>query len=477
MPAKTVDIPFPLSTATGKTPQEAAGRLLNCYAEPLGEGARSKAVWRRSPGASKFCTTTQTGFRGGLLVASTLYAAFSGKVTSYTSAGVETVVGNLSGTKGVFWARNNKVPTPDIVAVDPDNGAFTVTSSSVVTFADSDLPAANCVCFQDGYFFFGIGDGRCFSSDLNDITVNSLNFAKAESKPDGINRVIGYNGQLFMFGPNTTEIWYNAGNAVGFPYSRTTVISRGLAGRYAVAGQEDGFGGALIWVADDSTVVRLNGYQPEKISPPDLDRLISAVSDKNTLEAEVYIIGGHAKWVLSSPTWSYEFDLNSQKWNERSSSLTGSGRWRFTQSLNAFSKWIAGDTISTADLIYVDDSVYKENSAQQLFRIESGPVQKFPNRTRISRADFDFVVGVGSAAGADPIETEPVVQISWSLDGGRNWGNPLFRKLGAQQRTQRITITRLGLSGPDGIMFRLDVSDPVYVALMGGTCTAELRDH
>ena len=39
-------------------------------------------------------------------------------------------------------------------------------------------------------------------------------------------------------GLGTIEVWQNTGNPVGFPFSRVTVIPRGLAGPSAVAGFE-----------------------------------------------------------------------------------------------------------------------------------------------------------------------------------------------------------------------------------------------
>lgn len=45
-------IPFPLSNTPGLRPQDGAGRLINVYAEPRGEG--QGAVWRRVPGARRF---------------------------------------------------------------------------------------------------------------------------------------------------------------------------------------------------------------------------------------------------------------------------------------------------------------------------------------------------------------------------------------------------------------------------------------
>jgi hypothetical protein len=475
-----VSIPFPLSSAPGRVPQEGAGRLLNCFAEPLGDG---RVVWARCPGLTRFATSTQESFCGGLLVAGTLYTAWNGHVATFNSTGTETVLTGtlLTTTSKGFWARNNK-PTPDIVFIDPDNGVHTVTASAVSAFADVDVASANSVCFQHGYFFFTIGDGHIFASDLNSVNVNALAFTVAEAKPDGALRAIPWQDQLYIFGPSSIEIYQDTANTPpAFPYSLVNSMSTGLAGRYAVAGHEDGFGGkGLIWVADDNTVVILNGYQPNKVSPPELDRLIEAVADKNTLEACVYISGGHPKWVLSCPNWSWEFDLNTQKWNERASYLIP--RWRGTQAVFAFGQWIVGDTISDSDsisgskLLGVDEMNHTEDGDPLLYRLESGPVAKFPNRTVVPRADFNFSTGTGIATGPDPIATQPRVRISWSDNGGVHWGNPLHRELGVQGRgEQRVTVTRTGMTGPMGRRWRLDVTDPVHVGLMGGDQATQLR--
>jgi hypothetical protein len=468
------DIPFPLSSSPGRYPGEAAGRLINVYAEAPGQGATSIATWRRVSGLTAFATLTGAVCRGFLEVNGTVFVVIGQSLFTLASNGSFTFVGAVAGTKKVFMARNNKTPNPDMVMVT-ENGAFIFTSTTIVAYTDPDLPQPVSVCFQDGYFFFPIADGRCFASDLNDTAVNSLSVITAEAKPDGLVQAIPFNSQIILFGLYSAEFWTDTANPPpGFPYSRSTSISRGLVSSTAIAGHQDGFGGlALIWVADDNTVVRLNGYTPEKISPPDLDHLIELVMDKTTLEASVYVSGGHSKWALSSPTWTWEFDLQTQKWNERQS--FGLARWRATQSVWAFGKWLVGDTQSAA-VFSVDAAAFKEGANALRFRLESGPVQDFPARHRVARADFDFATGVGIAAGTPPIETDPTIDISWSDDGGSTWSDPLQRKLGQQGKYgQRVTVTSCGLPGPRGRRWRLDVSDPVYGALTKGTQSEQLR--
>jgi hypothetical protein len=277
-------IPFPLSSTPGASPQESAGRLINCYAEPLGavvqadkKMAPPKVVWRKSPGLSLFASSAKTGFRGEILVDNILYAAWANNVTRFSSAGTETALtGTLNGTEKVFWARNNKVGSPDVVCVAPGTGAFTVTTSAVSSFAAAGIGAPNGVSFMDGYFIFTYGDGTLQASGLNDVTINTLDRTKAQSKPGGVYRGVPFNGQYVVLGPSFGEVYSNTANPTGFPFSRSYVLQRGLLGPYAIAGHEDGFGSALIWAADDNSIVMANGTPiPTKISPPDLDRLIA----------------------------------------------------------------------------------------------------------------------------------------------------------------------------------------------------------
>lgn len=478
-----VSIPFPLSSSPGASPQESAGRLINCYAEPLGKDVEAKkgfapptVVWRKSPGMSLFTpSAAQTGFRGALLVGSALYAAWSGKAATYTSAGVEAVLtGTLNGTEKVFWARNNKT-TPDVVCVAPGTGAFSVTSAAVSNFAAVGIGAPNSVCFMDSYFIFSYGDGTLQASGQNDVTINTLDKTKAQSKPGGLTRCLPFNGQLVAMGPNFGEIYANTANPTGFPFTRSYVLQRGLLSATAIAGHEDGFGSALIWAADDNSVVQHNGTpNPLKISPPDLDRLIAKVVDKTTLEASVYIAQGHPKWVISCPAFTWEFDLGSKKWNERASYL--GTRWRAISGVSAFGKWITGDT-KGGRLLYIDQTNYTEYNDPLVMQIDSGPVQNFPNRTRIARADFDFVTGVGIATGQDPTATRPKVGISWSQDLGLTWSSEFVRDLGRQATESRVTMLRTGMAGPYGRRWRLKISDPVYGGFLGGRQDTELRNH
>jgi hypothetical protein len=509
--------------------------------------------------------TGQTDYRGGLIVNNLSYEVWSGNLSTVDALGNVTSLGTIGGTLKVSIARN-QAATPNVVIVDISNGAFSSTGGGAPAAYNGggNLPQPNSVCFQDGYFFFTIGDGRCFASGLNALTQNSLTFITAQSKSDvALLRGIAYSGLLFLFTTGGCEIWQDAANvAPAFPYNRLTTMPYGLIQANAIAGWETGFDN-LIWVAQDFGVYQLTwgSFQPTKISPPDLDRFLETrASAGDLLEAGVYEFAGKKFWSCTSnnalTTW--EFNLSTQKWNERTSLLASSGaqsRWRGTGGHPAFGKWLMGDAQS-GNLFFVDDTNYTENGAPQLFRMESGPVDEFPFQTRIARADFDFVFGVGQAVNnvtltvkgtasgtggvvrlqvnntaqvltgdqvnvssvggtteangtwminvidgfhidligtvfvnawtsggiavdvTNPVnEIAPVVAVSVSKDGGNNWGNPLLRALGEQQRSrrQRVSVKSMGLSGPMGTRWRIDISDAVYTAFLKATQSSDPR--
>lgn len=473
-----VDIVFPTSTAPGARPGEGSGRLINCYAEPLDTGARSQFARRRSPGLRRLLTTAFPGCRGYHFYNGDLYVAQSGRLLRINQSGssyISTNLGSLPGSGRVTFARNNKAPVPDILCVTENDTYVVHQNSAPTSLNDPDLPQAESIDFLDGYFVFAIRDGRFFVSGINDITISALDFGKAESHPGGIYRAVCFGQQLLLCGPNAVEVWQNAGNATGTPFSRSAVIQKGLASTFAIAGNENGFS-SLIWVADDNAVYRLDGgYAPTKISTPDLDRLISAVADKTEIDVTVSVTEGHQWATVSGPTFSWTYELATGFWHERASYLDN--HWRGVCSAQAFGGWVIGDR-TTGDIWMLDPSFAYEGNNQLVQTVISLPSVSFPNRVSIPRADFDVIVGQGLVTGKDPIEVDPICLISWSNDGGNSFGTPVRRSLGrlANHRT-RITVNRTGIAGPQGRVWRIDVADPVYAAWLSGSMDGGALAH
>lgn len=475
-------IPFPVTSAPGKLVHDSAGRLINCYAEPLVNGARAQNVWRRAPGLKSFKLGSYATWRGGIVVGNFLYAGFTdvttSKIAKYDSTGAETLMGTTSGTKKLFWARNNAA-TPDVVFVDPDNGASVVTTAPAVSaYPDPDVGSPNSVCFLDGYFFFTYGNGNCIASGINTTSINPLDFVTVEGNPGGLLRAIPF-GELYLMGGTTIEPYQDTANATGFPFTRVKVIPKGLLGRYCVAGWEPGFGKAIFFAASDRTVQVLDGYNPTKISTPDVDRALGTFLDGGgsveDIEMFPYVVGGHSCIVMRSPNWTWVFDVDNLRWHERYS--TGQTNWRAYASVNAFGKWLTGDSL-TNNILEITETVQDELGTDIAFEAQSGPVTDFPGRLACDQVTIDIARGVGIATGADPQQTDPRVYISWSDDGGMNWSSPIERKLGRQQTDPApVRVNRCGITKDQGRRWKVVAYDPVPVELTGGSMDNRARNY
>lgn len=461
-------IPFALSSMPGFKPQDALGRLINVYG--FKEGGIDR--WRSTPGLRLFCAVGRSNPRGFLVVNGVIYAVYGDRCVTITSGGVVTLLtGTIGGDGPVTMARNNKAPTPDIVAV-ADGTAYEITSTAVNSYSDADVGSPNSVCFLDGYFLFTYGSGAVIASDLNDVSIDPLSTTTAEAKPDGLSRGV-VKGRVFLaMGPASIETYLNAGSTP-FPLSRDNVIAVGLISPWAVAGFEDGWEHPLIWVAPDNTVRRLNGYSPEIISFAYLHRLIEAVADKTTLRASVFTFGGHAYWVLSCDAWTWVYNQTTGYWHEQTS--YGLTRWRGLVTVLANNRWYVGDSQSQ-DLLYVDELARLEVDQPISSLMESAAQAQLPARFVIHRGDFAFNAGVGVETGEDPIETAPRVNISVSLDGGATWGLPEEREIGRQGEYDKpVSVFRKGLATRYGCRWRLEWSDPVDITFRGGDMTVEAR--
>lgn len=463
-------------SSPGETGRTSKSRLINCILEQLQDGSTNH---KRAPGLKRFITSAGgNAHTRGMIAANsnTLLVVYNGKVESVSySAGatISSVGGTLSGTDLVTLARNNAA-TPDIVCVSPANGAFTINAAGAVSaYPDADVGAPNSVCFGDGYFFFTYGDGSCIASGLNSTSINVLDSIKAESQSGPILRGVFYRGLLFLFTPSTTEVWQDTANPTGFPFSRSAVIPRGLMSANAVAGWEDRFPAQLMWVGPDNIVYKMVGYEPVRISTHDVEHDLQSLADKTEVRCFVAMNNGHPFFYVKSSEFTWAYDLLTSTWQERHS--YGLTRWRGEQSCFMWDDWVIGDEL-TGYGFRLDNRTYAEDTSVLVWDVTSQPAKGFPNRYAVARADFDFVAGMGVTGGDPNQEGDPQVMVSWSDDGGATFNYPLMRRLGKAGRYgERVTVLRAGQATSYGRQWRLQISDPVYVGLLGGDMSAEAR--
>jgi hypothetical protein len=363
------DVPFPLLSAPGRAPQAAGGRLINSFPETLPATAGKQYVFWRVPGLRPWGVSGGANYRGSLVVGGLLYALIDHTVYTFPAiGGVGTALsGSVPGTAPVFWARNNAA-TPDVVVVSPGDGAFIVPTTGVAAYPGS-IGQPNSVVYHRGFFIFTYGNAKTQASGVDSTSINTLDNATAQSKPDTLYRPIPLgNGQLLLCGDASIEVWGGDPNVgvAGYPFVYISTIARGIIGPNAIAGNDDGFGKGIFLVGDDFRVSRLDGYQPVPISTPEIDLLIENDPNQTAIQVSVHVAMGHGFVTVKGTGWCFEFDTTLSTWHERNSYLKN--YWRGSFPVKFLNQWVCGDTDS-GNLSVIDGTVMTEfgtNAVQTL---------------------------------------------------------------------------------------------------------------
>jgi hypothetical protein len=133
------------------------------------------------------------------------------------------------------------------------------TTQSTDTFGeitDLDFPGALTISYLNGYFvFIEPNSQKVWTAELLDPTsIDPLAFASAEGSPDGLVSSITDHSEVWLFGTNSVEVWYNSG-AVDFPLQRIQGAFNeiGCAATFSVAKLDNG----LFWLGQMPVVVVL----------------------------------------------------------------------------------------------------------------------------------------------------------------------------------------------------------------------------
>ncbi|MFZ9922427.1 MAG: hypothetical protein ACO3E4_05895, partial [Candidatus Nanopelagicaceae bacterium] len=162
------------------------------------------------------------------------------------------------------------------------NGPSYIYNASTGVFAqitDGDFPGASVVGYLDGYFvFIEPNSQRVWVTSLLDGTsIDPLDFASAEGSPDGLVSMIIDHREVWLFGSNSVEVWYDAG-LTDFPLQRVQGAFNeiGCAAVYSVAKLDN----AIFWLGSDARgngiVYRANGYTGQRVSTHAIEYAIAS---------------------------------------------------------------------------------------------------------------------------------------------------------------------------------------------------------
>jgi hypothetical protein len=404
----------------------------------------------------------------------TLFAVAGSKAYSISSSWVATELGSLNTSEGPVSIADNGL---HVMFVDGTDGyAWTILTSTWAEITDPDFPGADQVTFQDGYFLFNkIDSQQFFISGLSDITFDALDISSAEASADNLVGIISSNQAIVLFGAQTTEVYYNSGDA-DFPFARQqgAVIDVGCAAAFSIAKLQD----SIYWVGGGSTgsgiVYRSQGFKPQRISTPAIEAVIRTLTTDELSEATAYTYeqGGHLFYCLNLPgtlsTWV--FDASTELWHERAYlNLWSLERHRGHCHAVAYGKNVVGD-YENGKIYALDPDNYTDNGTS-IARIRSAPhFSSGLKLIRHSKFQLDMESGVGLTGTGQG--SDPKAMLRWSDDGGHTWSNENWADIGKVGKYgTRVIWRRLGQSRDR--IYEIRITDPVKVVLIGAELEVE----
>jgi len=441
-----------------------AQSTVNLYPQ-LENDAKNVSSLHRTPGLVRTDTVASGVCRSPrpILWKDAGYMVIGTQLVKVNAAGSASVVGTLSTSSGNVSMSSN---LSHMMVVDGAK-AFTWDDSSFAEITDADFEDTATMCtFIDGYSIVNkAGFGTFQISSLNDSSAwAAADVATAEANPDDITALIATHKELWLFGPQTSEIWYNSGNA-DFPFEPYSngAIEWGIHAPFSLAKADE----SLFWLSQNREggllVLSARGFSPLAISTRDIDWEISQLATTTDAIGWTYQQAGHTYYVLTFPASdrTFVFDVASNMWHRRRS--FGIERWRALGVLFNGANHYCGD-YDNNNIYKLDLDTFSEDGTTLKALRRTHMTHKDRNRLRIDRLELDIETGVGVVSG---VGEDPEIMLRYSKDGGHTWSDEKRRSLGKLgDYGKRVHWPQLG-QGRDWV-FEFSVSDPVKVSISGG---------
>lgn len=449
----------------------ADARMVNLFPEIIAEGGKEPAFLQRCPGLRLLATVGSGPVRGMWQFGAYGYVVSGNSLYKIDTAYNATLLGAVSGAGPVSMADNG---TQLFIAANPDGYIYNANTNIFAQITDPDFPGAVTVGYLDGYFVFNEPNSQkiWITSLLDGTQVDPLDFASAEGSPDGVIAILSNFREIWVFGTNSVEVWYDSG-ASDFPLQRIqgAYNELGCAAAYTVAKMDNG----VFWLGQDARgrgmVYRANGYQGQRISTHAVEWHIQSYGDISDAIAYTYQQDGHSFYVLTFPsadrTWVYDVATNS--WHERAGwSNSVFTRHRSNCQMVFGNEIIVGD-YQNGKLYAFDPEVYADDGQIQRWlrswrALPTG--QNNLKRTAHHMLQLDCESGVGLNLGQG---SDPQAMLRWSDDGGHTWSNEHWSGMGKiGEYYRRVIWRRLGMTLKlRDRVYEVSGTDPVKIAIMG----------
>ena len=196
----------------------ADNRMINLFPEVTPPGSKDTGFLNRAPGLNKLITVGNGPIRAEWANQSSTADAFVVSGNQFYKIDLNynvKLLGNVTGTGPVSIADNG---TQLFIACNPDGFIYNKSTGVFQQITDPDFAGAVTVGYLDGYFVFNQPNSQIvWVCDLFDgLSISPLNFASAESSPDTLASLAVNNREVWLFGTNSIEVWYDAATT-GFP--------------------------------------------------------------------------------------------------------------------------------------------------------------------------------------------------------------------------------------------------------------------
>ncbi len=370
-------------------------------------------------------------------------------------------IGEVVGENIVSFAANRI----DVLIVgDPVTYAFKQSSKELRIIAGGGFLGATDATFLDSRFIvLNPESDQVQWSGLLNTEFSALGYATAEANSDKLVRIFVQNGQLWLIGERTTEIWHSTGNA-DQPFLRVSgaYINCGCIAKNSLAQ----FGTGLIWLSQTDVgqgqVVITEGYQVKRISNHAMEQEFASYERLDDAVGYSYQQEGHSFYMLSFPTANktWCFDGSTGMWHERSFYNLNSQHERHRSQVHCFykGKHYVGD--HSNGIIYELSLDAETDNGRMIMRERTTPVIN-PKGQRLIFDALEIFVQAGQH-----VNREPIVMLDWSDDQGQTWSFDQQETLGkVGEWKKRVIFRRLGQAF--NRVFRLRVTDSSRLIITG----------
>ena len=419
----------------------------------------------RSPGLTQLGTIGLGPIRG-------LYTASNGNLYCVSGSGLYKVSTSWTGTLlGTLNSSSGRVQMQDNGAqlMIADGPGATLTFAGNVSSGMSGISAwltSNVAGYLDEWGIFAVPGSNAFytSNQLDFTTYNGLNVAYKQGFGDPIVSILTDKGNVWLFGRETSEVWYNAQNAPpGIVLSRIpgSLIEIGCCSPHSPRQLMN----SIIWLGDGKhgagVVWQAQGYAPNRISTHAVEQVLQSYGYGNLQNATAwtYEADGHGFYCLNVPGAPV-----TGQWHERAHLLAGQDS-RNQAEVHAWfnGQHVVGD-YQTGQIYALDKFNYTDNGS---------PIRWLRRTPHISQDmawvfydSFQLDLEVGLGLDGTQQGTNPQVMMRYSNDAAHTWSRELWRSAGAiGQYRQRLMWRNLGRSR--NRVFEVSGTDPVPVTLLG----------